>query len=82
MNNATLYIPELLDLMQKMKNDNMTLVRISFNGEMVDETEYFPAFLYFEGLGPDGKRKDYESMDVLDPPELQLLRELSEKRAE
>ena len=81
MNNATVYIPALLEKLQEMAADQKTFVRIEFCEERVDEFHYFPGFLHFEAIGGDGLSKDYESIDSISPPNLDLLRALHAHRS-
>ncbi|SMC59871.1 hypothetical protein [Papillibacter cinnamivorans] len=80
MNSAIVYIPALLEKLQEMTADQKSFIRITFCEESVDELRYFPGFLHFEAIGKDGLSTDYESIDSVSPPNLDLLRALKVRR--
>lgn len=63
MKNIYVHIPELLNLIEKMANENMEIVKLTINDQIADQNTSYPAFLYFEACTKDGFIADYDSID-------------------
>ncbi len=61
-------LPLLMEKLQEMDNDHMSMVTLSFVESSADQGESFPDFLHFEACTKDGFSKDYESIDSAPAP--------------
>ncbi|MGI5935447.1 MAG: hypothetical protein ACOX7I_01390 [Oscillospiraceae bacterium] len=56
-------ISKLLNVLEKMSNDNMETVMLTINEEVFDQNMYYPAFIHMEAFTKDGEVRDYDTLD-------------------
>ncbi len=65
MKNIRVSIPELLNKIKQMSDDEMVEVDLTLIDKSIDQNTIWPPFIHFEAISQDGRIFDYESIDAV-----------------